>query len=197
MAIGIDLYLDAAVGVDAFGNDRHHVHAVDFGRDDKWRRLVVGISRAGADSGDDWRGSVDDIAAPLLRLAHKGHDLAAVLHGAFKQHVGIDAHQFAIVVGVTIACASHAWPDVAEHRAGIAADLVVRLGHSRHYHTARNRLCTNDLAVRSCCQARLASSPRRISAQQQRPGRQPSAPLHAGPISSTISAAVLRGRAFY
>ena len=31
MTIGIDLQLDATVGVNAFGDDRHHIHAVDLG----------------------------------------------------------------------------------------------------------------------------------------------------------------------
>ncbi|GAC1549249.1 MAG: hypothetical protein NVS2B5_04190 [Beijerinckiaceae bacterium] len=43
----------------------------------------------------------------------------------------IDADEFAVAIGVTVAGAKHARLDVAHDRAGIAADLVVglRLGH--------------------------------------------------------------------
>ena len=64
MAIGVDLQLDAAVAVDAFGYDGHHVDPVDLGRDDEGRRLVVGIGGARADGGDERAGRGDDFAAP-------------------------------------------------------------------------------------------------------------------------------------
>ena len=49
----------------------------------------------------------------------------------------IDPHQLAILVGVAVARAGHAGPDVAQHRAGVAADLVVGLGHARAPAAAR------------------------------------------------------------
>ena len=151
MAIGVDLQFDAAIRVDALGDDGHHVYAVDLRRDDERRRFVVGIGRAGADRGDDGRGGVDDIAAPFAGPVHEGHDLATVLQGAFEQHMWIDAHQFAVTVGVTVTGAAHAGADVAKHRAGVAADLVVNFGHSRSYPAApriapRNRSGVASLA---------------------------------------------------
>ena len=56
MAVGVDLQLDAAIAVDALGDDGHHVDAVDLGRDDEGRGLVVGIGGAGADGGDERTG---------------------------------------------------------------------------------------------------------------------------------------------
>ena len=47
----------------------------------------------------------------------------------------IDAHQLAVLVGVAVAGAGHAGPDVTHHRAGVAADLVV--GVSLIWQTAR------------------------------------------------------------
>jgi hypothetical protein len=45
----------------------------------------------------------------------------------------IDAHQFAVVIGITIAGARRTRLDVAHHRTGIAADLVGGSGHiSQH-----------------------------------------------------------------
>src|SRR5229473_2044347 len=53
------------------------------------------------------------------------HQPSAMRHRSLQHDMGIDPHQFAVVIGVTIAGARRAWLDVAHHRAGIAADLVV------------------------------------------------------------------------
>ena len=77
-------------------------------------------------------GSSDDAAVPVLAAVEEGHQPAALLHRAFDQDVRIDAHQPAAVVGVAVAGATEPLPDVAEHRAGVAADLVLlRFRHGR------------------------------------------------------------------
>ena len=87
MAVGVDLQLDAAIAVDALGDDRHHVDAVDLGRDDEGRRLVVGIGGAGADGGDERAGRSEDVAAPGAVRIDERHELAA-----FAQRRGRAAH---------------------------------------------------------------------------------------------------------
>ena len=59
----------------------------------------------------------------------KGTTRPPSLERAVEQHMRIDAHQLAVLVGVAVAGARHARPDVAHHRTGVAADLVVGLAH--------------------------------------------------------------------
>ena len=160
----------------------------DFGRDDKRRRLVVGISCAGADRSDNGRRRVDNIAAPLPRLTHKRHDLAAVLHGTFEQDVGIDAYQLTVVVGVPIACAGHASGGYnkapGRHRSGSCRQARPFTSNC----VARHHLYTNDLAVRSVLSSGFGTPGQGAypTPQQQRPrngatgsGRR----TDAGPVS--------------
>ena len=121
--IGVDLHLDAAVTEDAFGHHRDHVDAVDLGGHDERRRLVVGIGGAGADGGDENARLVNDLAVPVAGGLER-HQPPAMGHRALQHNMRIDAHQFAIVIGIAIAGARRARLDVAHDRTGIAADLV-------------------------------------------------------------------------
>ena len=77
MAVGVDFKLDAAIAVDALGDHRHHVDPIDLRGDDEGRGLIVGISGAGADGGDQRTGSPKDVAAPSGLGIDERHDLAA------------------------------------------------------------------------------------------------------------------------
>ena len=88
MAVGVDFELHAAIAVDALGDDRHHVDAIDLGRDDEGRGLVVGIGGAGADGGDEWAGRLEDVAAPGALRIDKRHDLAAFADGRSSSTCG-------------------------------------------------------------------------------------------------------------
>ncbi|NIR41823.1 MAG: hypothetical protein GWO22_39645, partial [Actinobacteria bacterium] len=84
VAVGVDLHLDAAVGEDALGDDGDHVDAVDLGRDDERRRLVVGIGGAGADAGDEEIRGRNHLAAPLVGLSGEGDEGAALRFGVVE-----------------------------------------------------------------------------------------------------------------
>jgi hypothetical protein len=127
IAVGIDLHLDAAIGEDALGHDRDHVDAVDLGRHDEGRRLVIGIGGAGTDRGDEHVRLVDDLAIPVASGLER-HQPPAMLDRALQHDMRIDAHQFAVVVGIAIAGPRRSRLDVAHHRTGIAADLVANRG---------------------------------------------------------------------
>ncbi len=77
MAVGVDFELHAAIAVDALGDHRHHVDPIDLGGNDEGGGLIVGIGRAGADSGDERNGSPEDVAAPGGLGIDERHDLAA------------------------------------------------------------------------------------------------------------------------
>ncbi len=106
-----------------FGHDRDHVDAIDLRGDDEGRRLVVGIGGAGADRGDEHAGLVHDLAVPVAAGLER-HQPSAMRHRLLQHDMRIDAHQFAVMIGVAIAGAGRARLDVAHHRTGIAADLV-------------------------------------------------------------------------
>ena len=67
VAIRVDLHLDAAVGEDPLGHDRHDVDALDLRGDDEGGGLVVGIGGAGPDGGDEGPGLAHDRAVPIGR----------------------------------------------------------------------------------------------------------------------------------
>ena len=138
MAVGVDLHLEAAVAEDSFGHDGDHVDAVNLGGYDKGCGLVVGIGCARADGGDEGFRFADDAAVPVTRRGEKGHEAAAAFEGALQQHVGVGAGQHAAPVGIAVAGAQHAIADVAEHRAGIAADFVGRGVHGQGFSQLRN-----------------------------------------------------------
>ena len=123
IAVGVDLHLDAAIAENAFGHDRDHVDAVDLGGDDEGRRLVIGIGRSGADRGHEHAGFVHQLAVPVAAGLER-HQPSAMRHRPLQHDMRIDAHQFAVVIGIAIARARRARLDVAHHRTGIAADLV-------------------------------------------------------------------------
>ena len=133
IAVGVDLHLDAAIAEDAFGHHGDHVDAVDLGGDDERRRLVIRIGRAGADRGDEDDRLANQLAVPIAAGLER-HQPSAMRHRLLQHDMRIDPHQFAIVIGIAIAGACRARPDVAHHRAGIAADLVV--GGASSYQSA-------------------------------------------------------------
>src|SRR6202044_3297741 len=130
MAIGVDFELHAAIAVDALGDHRHHVDPIDLGGNDEGGGLIVGVGGAGADSGDEWTGSPEDVAAPGSLSIDEWHDLAAFVYGPVEQHMRVGPHQLAILVRVTVARSRHPGPNVAHDGTGVAADLVVGLGHA-------------------------------------------------------------------
>ena len=69
MAVGVDFELDAAIAVDALGDDRHHVDPIDLGGNDEGRGLIVGIGGAGADGGDE----ADRVAGGCRRSRRPRH----------------------------------------------------------------------------------------------------------------------------
>ena len=131
MAVGVDLHLDAAIAEDAFGHDRDHVDAVDLRRHDEGRGLVIGIGGAGADRGDEHVRARGRSCRPNRRAAWNGTSRPPCDDRALQHDMRIDAHQFAVVIGIAIAGARRARLDVAHHRTGIAADLVVGSGGRR------------------------------------------------------------------
>ncbi len=95
------------------------------GRDDEWGGLVIGISRAGADGGDEILRAGHDAAIPFAIAIEEGNHGIAARHGAIEHDMRIDADQLSVVVGVAIARTRPSRLDVAQHRAGIASDGVV------------------------------------------------------------------------
>ena len=124
VTVGVDLHLDAAIAEDALGHHGDHVDAVDLRGDDERRRLVVGVSGAGADRGDEDIGLVNQLAVPVAAGLER-HQPSAMRHRSFQHDMGIDAHQLAIVIGIAVAGACRTGLDVAHDRTSIAADLVV------------------------------------------------------------------------
>src|ERR1700693_4181370 len=122
MPVRVDLSLDAAVAEDAFGDDGDHVDAPYLRGDDEWGGLVVGISRAGSDGGDEIVGAAHDAAVPLPITIEKRNDGIAARHGAVEYDMRIDAHQLSIVIAVAIARTGPARLDVAQDGTGIASD---------------------------------------------------------------------------
>src|SRR5579862_970852 len=124
-SIGIDLKLDATIAEDALGHDGDHVDAFDFGRNNERRGFVVGIGGAGTDRCDEGFLSGDEVAVPFAIALEEGNDGFTARHGAIKDHVRFDPDQFAILIAVAIARAETPGLDVAENRAGIAANSIV------------------------------------------------------------------------
>ena len=122
MPVGIDLHLDAAIAEDALGHDRDQVDALDLLRHDEGCRLVVGIGGARADAGHETRPCIDEIAVP--RFAVEWHDGLPVLDRMFENAQWIGAHDAAVEIAVSVACAGTAFGDIAHHGAGIAAQLL-------------------------------------------------------------------------
>ena len=122
-SVGVDLHLDAAIAEDAFGHHGDHVDAVDLRRHNERRRFVVGIGGAGADGRHENAGLVDELAVPVADGLER-HDPPAMGHRALQHNMGIDTHQFAVMIGVAVAGARRARLDVAHHGTRIAADLV-------------------------------------------------------------------------
>src|SRR5580700_6397676 len=160
--VGVDLHLDAAIAENTLGDDRDHIDAVDLGRHDEGCRLVIWISGAGADRGDEHILFVDDLAVPIAAGLER-HQPSAMRYRSLQQDMRINAHELAVVIGVAVAGASRPRLDVAHHRAGIAADLVGRRV-SRH---ARSQFhsYTNDVArPAKDCQARSSGRLARLYA---------------------------------
>jgi hypothetical protein len=153
-AVGVDLQLEAAVAEDAFGDDGDHVHVLHLGGDDEGRGLVVRVGGGTADAGDEDLVGMQQVAVPVggggggggggragcagcvrcvgRRRLHAAFEcdqrrVASVQRAAQQQH-RVDADQRAFVVGVAIAGAGLACADLAQHRAGVALDLVA--GHA-------------------------------------------------------------------
>ena len=114
MPVRVDLHLDAAIAEDAFGDDGDHVDALHLRGDDERRGLVVGISRAGADGGDEIVRAAHDAAIPLAIAIEEGNDRIAARHGAIEHNMRIDAHQLSVVIAVAIARTGPARLDVAQ-----------------------------------------------------------------------------------
>src|SRR5580704_12209400 len=125
VTIRIDLYLHAAVAENSFGDDRHHVDALDLRRNDEGGRLVVRISRPRSNGSHERSGATHNVAVPVLLAPEEGNDAFASGPGTIEDDVWIDAHQLPVAISVAIASAQSSRFDVAEHRTGIAADCIV------------------------------------------------------------------------
>src|SRR5688572_4621063 len=79
MAVGVDLYLDAAIGENPLGNDRYQIDAFDLLTDDEGRGLVVGIGCTSADRGDKAAVRIDQFALPGVALGAKRHHRRAAI----------------------------------------------------------------------------------------------------------------------
>jgi len=134
MAIGIDLHLDAAIRENAFVTTVTMSTPSICEETMKGAGLVIGIGGAGADCGHEHVGLTDEFAVPIAATGLKRHQPPAMRYRSLQHDMRIDAYQFAIVIGVTIARARRARFDVAHHRTGIAADLVATFGHSIYRH---------------------------------------------------------------
>ena len=128
--IGVDLHLQAAITENAFGHDGDHVDPIQLRAHDEGRRLVVGVGRRRSNARHEDILAMQQVSIPLrgliaLRVGRReGNDGGiAGIHGAAKHHHGIDAHQHAVLVRVTIAGTGTTGADLAEHRAGIAFDF--------------------------------------------------------------------------
>jgi len=66
-------------------------------------------------------------------------------HGALQHDMRIDAHQRAVMIGITVAGAGPPGFDVAHHRTGIAADLVA--GGDGHCVSHRDQAWTVAAAI--------------------------------------------------
>ena len=127
MAIGVDLHLDAAVGEDAFGDDGDEIDAFDHLADDEGRRLVVGISGAGADRRDETPAGVHQLAIPGFAFGDERHHGAAGLCRVVEDGQRIHAHDAAADIAVASAGAGAAVGDVAHDGTGVAADFFRHL----------------------------------------------------------------------
>ena len=125
-AVSVDLQFEAAIAEDALGDDGDHVHAVGLRRDDEGRRFVIGIGGRGAYRGDEIVLAV--VYRGRLGRRQKRHHPGALIGGAAApQHQQwIDPHQHAVAIGIAVTGADLAIADLAQHRAGIALDLVRR-----------------------------------------------------------------------
>ncbi len=137
--VGVDLHLDTAIAEDALRHHGHDIDALDLGGNDEGCGLVVGICGAGAD-GRDHRRAAHDVAIPIGRAFQERHDRAPAGHVAVEDDMRIDAHEPPVMVRIAVAGAGHPRADVAQHRAGIAADRRVSL-HRRHSALAGRPRC--------------------------------------------------------
>ena len=126
ITVGIDLHLDAAIAEDAFRNDGHHIDALNLGGDDERRWLVIRIGGARAEPGNKVLTRCQHLARPGLAALHKRHQFVRTA----GDQQGIKAIELTADIGVTVTGADLAFPDAAQHRAGVAADdLVIRFRH--------------------------------------------------------------------
>jgi hypothetical protein len=131
-AVGVDLHLEAAVAEDALGDHGDQVDAFGLRRHDEGRRLVVGIGGGRADAGDEHALGRQQAGGRVGGIAFAGGERnqrpLPAIQGLAQQHHRIDPHQHAGGVGVAVAGAGLAGRDLAQHRAGVALDLVA--GHA-------------------------------------------------------------------
>ena len=125
MPVGVDLQLHAAITENSLGDDRDHVYARDFRRNDEGRRLVIGIGGARANRGHKRIFSADQRTVPLARFSEEGHNCVATSDCAIEHDVRIETHQLAISVAIAVARSGSSGLDVAEHGTSVAADRVV------------------------------------------------------------------------
>src|SRR5690606_2624847 len=86
---------------------------------------VVGIGRPRANGGDEGTVGPEDVAVPFAGPEfEERHHLPLVLPRRLEHGEGVQAHQFAAVVGIAVAGAGATVGDIAHDRAGIAADLA-------------------------------------------------------------------------
>jgi hypothetical protein len=103
--VGIDLQFEAAIAEDALGHDGDDVHLRMATRHDERRRLVIRIGGSRAHAGQEQR-------RRLIRHRMSGQD-----HG-------IDAGEESVDISPTITGTRASLADVAQNRAGVAANLI-------------------------------------------------------------------------
>src|SRR6202521_1170645 len=129
MPIGVDLQLHAAITENALGHDRDHIDACDLRRNNKGSRLVIRIRCTRANRGHEGFLAAQERAVPLAGLFKKGYKRIAARYCALQYHVGIEAHQLAVGIRITVARSRSSRLDIAQHRTGVAANRVVSHAH--------------------------------------------------------------------
>src|ERR1700676_956245 len=129
MPIGINLQLHAAITENPFGHHRDHIDARDFRRNNKWRGLVIRIRCTRANRGHKRLLAAPERAVPLAGLFKKGNKCVAARYCALQHHMGIEPHQLAIGIRITVARTRSSRLDVTQHRTGVAANRVISHAH--------------------------------------------------------------------
>ena len=103
VAVRIDLNFHTTVAENAFGHYRDHINAFNVLTDNEGGWFIIGIGRACTHSGYKRTLALDNVAIPaflVIATLHKRHQF---LVSTLNDGKGVKPHQFAAMVGISIA----------------------------------------------------------------------------------------------